>query len=52
VTDIYLRDLLHGAVGRYVTPGTGVLLSGGIDSSTVAHFAPASGNVLHAVVRK
>jgi asparagine synthetase B (glutamine-hydrolysing) len=40
VTDIYLRDLLHGAVGRYVTPGTGVLLSGGIDSSTVAHFAP------------
>jgi asparagine synthetase B (glutamine-hydrolysing) len=40
VTDIYLRDLLKDAVRRYVTPNTGVLLSGGIDSSTVAHFAP------------
>jgi asparagine synthetase B (glutamine-hydrolysing) len=40
VTDIYLRDLLSDAVRRYVTADTGVLLSGGIDSSTVAYFAP------------
>lgn len=36
----HLRNLLGEAVGRYVTPDTGVLLSGGIDSSTVAFFAP------------
>ena len=40
MTDIYLRDLIKDAVRRYVTPDTGVLLSGGIDSSTVAYFAP------------
>jgi asparagine synthetase B (glutamine-hydrolysing) len=34
-----LRELIEQAVRRYVTPGTGVLLSGGIDSSTVAYFA-------------
>jgi asparagine synthetase B (glutamine-hydrolysing) len=39
MTDIYLRDLLKDAVRRYVTEDTGVLLSGGIDSSTVAYFA-------------
>src|SRR5512145_1521673 len=35
-----LRDLLAAAVRRHVEPSTGVLLSGGIDSSTVAYFAP------------
>lgn len=34
-----LRDLLDNAVRKHVGPGTGVLLSGGIDSSTVACFA-------------
>lgn len=35
-----LRDLIEAAVRRYVSPDVGVLLSGGIDSSTVAYFAP------------
>lgn len=35
-----LRDLLRLAVQRHVGPGTGVLLSGGTDSSAVAYFAP------------
>jgi asparagine synthetase B (glutamine-hydrolysing) len=35
-----LRDLLRDAVEKHVAPDTGVLLSGGIDSSTVAYFAP------------
>ena len=35
-----LRELISAAVRRHVTDGTGVLLSGGIDSSTVAYFAP------------
>ena len=35
-----LRDLIHDAVRQHVKPDTGVLLSGGIDSSTVAYFAP------------
>lgn len=35
-----LRDLLSAAVRKHVQPDTGVLLSGGIDSSTVAYFAP------------
>lgn len=35
-----LRDLIRAAVEKHVGPDTGVLLSGGIDSSTVAHFAP------------
>lgn len=35
-----LRDLLSAAVRKHVGPDTGVLLSGGIDSSTVAYFAP------------
>lgn len=35
-----LRDLIRAAVERHVGPNTGVLLSGGIDSSTVAVFAP------------
>ena len=35
-----LRDLIKDAVAKHVGPDTGVLLSGGIDSSTVAHFAP------------
>src|SRR5262245_43518161 len=35
-----LRDLLAAAVDKHVGPDTGVLLSGGIDSSTVAYFAP------------
>ena len=35
-----LRKLLANAVERNIAPGTGVLLSGGIDSSTVAYFAP------------
>jgi asparagine synthetase B (glutamine-hydrolysing) len=35
-----LRDLLRNAVEKHIGPDTGVLLSGGIDSSTVAHFAP------------
>jgi asparagine synthetase B (glutamine-hydrolysing) len=35
-----LRDLISYAVRRNVEPDTGVLLSGGIDSSTVAYFAP------------
>lgn len=35
-----LRDLIHAAVLKHVGPDTGVLLSGGIDSSTVAYFAP------------
>ena len=35
-----LRDLLSDAIYKYVGPNTGVLLSGGIDSSTVAYFAP------------
>jgi asparagine synthetase B (glutamine-hydrolysing) len=34
-----LRDLIKDAVRKHVGPDTGVLLSGGIDSSTVAHFA-------------
>ena len=34
-----LRDLIRDAVHEHVGPNTGVLLSGGIDSSTVAHFA-------------
>jgi asparagine synthetase B (glutamine-hydrolysing) len=36
-----LRDLIQAAVEKHVAPDTGVLLSGGIDSSTVAFFAPA-----------
>lgn len=35
-----LRDLIQDAVRKYVRSNTGVLLSGGIDSSTVAVFAP------------
>lgn len=35
-----LRDLIRAAVDKHVGPDTGVLLSGGIDSSTVATFAP------------
>lgn len=35
-----LRDLIAEAVRKHVGPDTGVLLSGGIDSSTVAYFAP------------
>jgi len=35
-----LRDLLADAVREHVKEDTGVLLSGGIDSSTVAYFAP------------
>ena len=35
-----LRDLIANAVRKEVRPDTGVLLSGGIDSSTVAYFAP------------
>jgi len=35
-----LRDLIHDAVRQHVGPDTGVLLSGGVDSSTVAYFAP------------
>ena len=35
-----LRDLIHAAVAKRTGPRTGVLLSGGIDSSTVATFAP------------
>jgi len=35
-----LFDLISAAVSREVRPNTGVLLSGGIDSSTVAYFAP------------
>lgn len=35
-----LRDLIRDAVEKHVGPDTGVLLSGGIDSSTVAVFAP------------
>jgi asparagine synthetase B (glutamine-hydrolysing) len=35
-----LRDLIEQAVREHVKPDTGVLLSGGIDSSTVAYFAP------------
>lgn len=35
-----LRSLLSDAVRKHVAPNTGVLLSGGIDSSTIAHFAP------------
>ena len=34
-----LRDLLRAADEKHVKPETGVLLSGGIDSSTVAYFA-------------
>jgi asparagine synthetase B (glutamine-hydrolysing) len=40
MTDSHLAHLLKDAVSRYVTEDTGVLLSGGIDSSTVAYFAP------------
>ncbi len=36
----HLRNLISDAVRRHVTPNTGVLLSGGIDSATVAYFAP------------
>lgn len=36
----HLRDLLSAAVRKHVGPSTGVLLSGGIDSATIAHFAP------------
>lgn len=35
-----LRDLLRNAVEKHIGPNTGVLLSGGIDSSTIAYFAP------------
>jgi len=35
-----LTNLLKAAVRKHVKPDTGVLLSGGIDSSTVAYFAP------------
>ncbi len=35
-----LRDLIAHAVRKHVKEDTGVLLSGGIDSSTVAYFAP------------
>lgn len=35
-----LRDLISHAVRKHVGPDTGVLVSGGIDSSTVAYFAP------------
>lgn len=35
-----LRDLISAAVRKHVREDTGVLLSGGIDSSTVAYFAP------------
>ena len=35
-----LRDLIQAAVAKHIGPRTGVLLSGGIDSSTVATFAP------------
>ena len=34
-----LTELLKAAVRKHVGPDTGVLLSGGIDSSTVAYFA-------------
>ncbi len=37
---MHLRDLISDAVRRYVTADAGVLLSGGIDSATVAYFAP------------
>lgn len=36
----HLTELLKNAVEKHIGPSTGVLLSGGIDSSTVAHFAP------------
>lgn len=35
-----LRDLLRSAVRKHIARDTGVLLSGGIDSSTIAYFAP------------
>jgi asparagine synthetase B (glutamine-hydrolysing) len=35
-----LRSLLRAAVSRHIARDTGVLLSGGIDSSTIAYFAP------------
>src|SRR5688572_33004172 len=35
-----LRNLIAKAVEKHVGQDTGVLLSGGIDSSTVAYFAP------------
>jgi asparagine synthetase B (glutamine-hydrolysing) len=35
-----LRDLIANAVRKEVQPDTGVLLSGGIDSATVAYYAP------------
>lgn len=35
-----LRDLIQAAVAKHLGPRTGVLLSGGIDSSTIATFAP------------
>lgn len=35
-----LRYLIQAAVRKHVQPHTGVLLSGGIDSSTIATFAP------------
>lgn len=35
-----LRELIAEAVRKHVREDTGVLLSGGIDSSTVAYFAP------------
>ncbi len=35
-----LRDLIAAAVRKHVGPDTGILLSGGIDSATVAYFAP------------
>lgn len=37
---ITLRALIAQSVREHVKPETGVLLSGGIDSSTVAYFAP------------
>lgn len=41
VTDVLrIRSLIQEAVEEAVGENTGVLLSGGIDSSTVAHFAP------------
>lgn len=36
----HLTELLKNAVEKHIGPNTGVLLSGGIDSSTVAYFAP------------
>jgi asparagine synthetase B (glutamine-hydrolysing) len=35
-----IRKLIGDAVQEHILPNTGVLLSGGIDSSTIAYFAP------------